>query len=138
MSNDSVYNDKMLTLVASFDLYDTYQYTYDNPINIDKIFDWLFSENFHIYTNLQLKYKITRARYSGIYKGCGLFKGTGFKNCIELNLVHQDDSASTKIRVFNTSLQINISRKEQIGEIVQFLLDMLKYPNDKTEEIFVD
>ena len=131
--NDFVYNIEMLSLVTVHNLRTTYTYTY-NPTDIDKIFNWLFSEDFSKYTDLDIKYKITRARYNGIDKGYVLFKGKGFHNCIELNLIHLDDNAFTKVKVFRNSIYINTVREDQIGQIIQFLLDMFKYSIEEAKD----
>ena len=115
----------MLSHVASC----TYLYNFHNAINLDKVFYWLFEEDFNVKMLPLLKhdYKIIAARYEGNSKGEYSLKGKGFHNSIELIFLKQGiDRKRIKVKIFKTSINIITTETSRPSHIAELILNMLK------------
>ena len=107
----------------------TYSYKFEDLIYLDKIFSWLFGEDFNTTIDLLLKheYKILNARYGEYSKGEYSFKGRGFHNCIELILLKQGDKERIKVKIFKRGINININRTSRPVNILELILNVIKH-----------
>ena len=125
MASGFIYDDEMLSQIAS----GTYSYKLEELIYLDKIFAWLFGEDFNttIDSLLEYKYKIVNARYGEYSKGEYSLKGKGFQNCIELILLKQENKERVKVKIFKGGININNNQTSRPVNILELILNMLKH-----------